>query len=100
MFSLYRTLSIPYLRRRWFRASLVVASIALGAATLVATESLNETMTQAGFDTINPFAGAADLMITNGDLPVSLALADELADVPGVRAVHPRIFENVALPDL
>ena len=33
MFSLYRTLSLRYLSRRWFRALLVVASIMLGDMT-------------------------------------------------------------------
>src|SRR5439155_7703786 len=47
MLSLYRTLSLRYLSRRWFRAALVVASIMLGVATLVATQALSETMSKA-----------------------------------------------------
>ena len=34
MFSVFRTLSLRYLSRRWFRAFLIVLSIALGVATL------------------------------------------------------------------
>ncbi len=40
MLSLYRTLSLRYLSRRWFRALLIVATIALGVGTLVATRAL------------------------------------------------------------
>lgn len=100
MLSVYRTLSVRYLSRRWFRAVLIVASIALGVATLVATRSLNETMTQAGLAVVNPIAGVADLIVSYGDVPVSRNLVRELARVPGVQAVRPRIFENVKLPDL
>lgn len=43
MYSLYRTLSLRYLQQRGC-AALVVASIAIGVATLVATQTLNRTM--------------------------------------------------------
>ena len=49
MLSLYRTLSLRYLSRRWFRALLVVASIMLGVATLVATQALSATMSKASY---------------------------------------------------
>ena len=39
--ALHRTLSLRYLRRRWPRTLLIVLSIALGVATLVATRLLN-----------------------------------------------------------
>ncbi len=48
MFSLYRTLSLRYLRRRWSRATLIVVSITLGVAILVATQMLKQSMVQAG----------------------------------------------------
>ena len=54
MLALYRTLSLRYLGRRWFRALLIVASIALGVATLVATRTLNDTMTRAVLASHNP----------------------------------------------
>jgi putative ABC transport system permease protein len=92
MLSLYSTLSARYLRRRWFRALLIVASIALGVATLVATRALNETMTRAGLASLNPMAGAADLLVSNGEAPVDVALAGELARAPGVAAALPRVF--------
>ena len=47
MFSVYTTLSLRHLRRHWVRAVLIVASIALGVGTLVATHSLNQTMGRA-----------------------------------------------------
>jgi putative ABC transport system permease protein len=100
MFSLYQTLSLRYLARRWVRALLIVASIALGVATLVATRALNETMNQAGTARVNPMPGVADLVVSNGQLPVSSDLAKALVQIPGVQEAWPRIFENVKLPEL
>ena len=59
MLAVYRTLSVRYLSRRWFRALLIVASIALGVATLVATQALNETMTKATLARVNPMPAVA-----------------------------------------
>src|SRR5919198_9422 len=47
MRALYLTLSLRYLRRRWFWAVLIVASIALGLAMLAATQALHQTMVKA-----------------------------------------------------
>ena len=58
MLALYRTLSLRYLSRRWFRAMLIVASIMLGVGTLVATQALSETMSKATLASGNPMAGA------------------------------------------
>lgn len=99
MWPLYRTLSVRYLSRRWFRALLIVASIALGVAALVATRALNDTMTKAALDAGNPMAGVADLVVSNGDTPIAKSLADEISQVPGVKSVRARLFENARLPD-
>jgi putative ABC transport system permease protein len=90
---------LRYLSRRWFRALLIVASIALGVATLVATRSLNETMSKAALNAANPMAGVADLVVSNGEMPIAQTLADEIAQVAGVRSVRARLFENARLPD-
>jgi putative ABC transport system permease protein len=102
MLPLYRTLSLRYLRLRWPRAGLIVASIMLGVATLVATRVLNQTMSRATHVAVNPLAGAADLTVSRGDLGVHLKLAQQLknADIPGVRQVTPLIVSRVLLPDL
>ncbi len=97
MYSLYRTLSVRYLTRRWFRAVLIVASIALGVATLVATRTLNETMGNAVVASTNPFAGFVDFVVTNGELTIDRGLAKELAAIPGVRSAQPWIWNNVRL---
>ncbi len=97
MLSLYRTLSLRYLSRRWFRAILIVASIMLGVATLVATQALAETMSKATLATGNPMAGKLDLVITNGELPVDHALARELAAVSSIKTVVPRIFGHAKI---
>ena len=56
MWSLHRTLSLRYLRQRWLRAALIIVSIALGVAVLLATRVLNQSMAKAargeGFEEI------------------------------------------------
>ncbi|MBX9681355.1 MAG: FtsX-like permease family protein [Gemmataceae bacterium] len=98
MYSLYRTLSFRYLSRRWFRALLIAASIALGVATLVATQALNGTMSRAADFAANPMTGVADLIVQSSGT-MEAALATKLNAVPGVKSVQPRIFDNVRLPD-
>lgn len=99
MFSVFRTISLRNLGHRWFRSILIVASIALGVGTLVATRSLNDTMTRAGNAVINPMAGFADLIVSNNDLPLPRALIGEMTVVPGVRRVRPLLMDKTVLPD-
>ncbi|OAI41048.1 hypothetical protein AYO40_03960 [Planctomycetaceae bacterium SCGC AG-212-D15] len=99
-FSLFRTLSLRYLKLRWSRAVMIVAAIALGVATMVATRALNRSMQEAMKTTTHPLEGMAELVVSNGDIGVPLALAKEVEKVPGVRAVMPLLIENVMLPDL
>ncbi|HYT91839.1 MAG TPA: FtsX-like permease family protein, partial [Gemmataceae bacterium] len=100
MLSVYTTLSLRYLRRRWVRAFLIVLSIAAGVSMLVATWALNQTMDRAAAATATPLSAVADLVVSNGDTPVERNLALELREVEGVQAAHPRIFAKVKLPDL
>jgi putative ABC transport system permease protein len=98
MVGLYATLSLRYLRRRWFRALLIVASIALGVAMLVATRALNQTMDRAAASAANPLAGVADLLIGGGDTAVDASLAEQVAKLDGVQSAMPRVFQYVKLP--
>src|SRR5579872_262326 len=102
MLSLERTLSLGYLSRHWARTALVIASIALGIAALVATRSLNQCLGKAAQSATNPLSHQADLLVVNGQLGVPRELASRLAEahVPGVRAAHPLIIGRVALTDL
>jgi putative ABC transport system permease protein len=100
MLSLYRTLSLRYLGQRWQRAALVVASIALGVSTLVATRALNQSMALAARFAATPLAGVADLQVSNGEFGVRHHLADKLAGVEGVELVQPLLVKQVHLPDL
>ncbi|GIW79475.1 MAG: permease [Gemmatales bacterium] len=100
-FSLYFTLSQRYLQQRWSRALLVVVSIALGVATLVATRALNASMTTAAEVSARPMAGLADLYVDNGTVGLPLHLADDIRRVPGVEAVLPLLIkQRVVLPQL
>src|ERR1700677_1976897 len=100
MLSVYRTLSVRYLSRRWFRALLIVASIALGVATLVATQALNQTMTRASLARINPTPSVADFVVSYSQAGVSADLAKTLLNVPGVDRAWPRIFDSIRIPEL
>ena len=100
MLSLYRTLSLRYWRLRWTRAGLVLVSIALGVAAWIATGVLNRSLEKASRSAATPLAGDADLYVTNGDAGVRGALAEPLAAIAGVRAVHPLVIQRVILPDL
>jgi putative ABC transport system permease protein len=99
--SVYRLLALRYLLQRWDRAALIVASIALGVATLVSARILNQCIEVAAQDTTTPGANA-ELFVTNGEAGVARSVTDELraAKLPGVKSVQPLVFERVTLPDL
>jgi putative ABC transport system permease protein len=102
MLSFHRTLSFRYVRQRWSRAVLVIASIALGVATLVATRALNQCMKQATRGAVTPLAGTADLMISLADSGVPGELVDELrrAHIPGLAEIRPLVLARVGLHGL
>jgi putative ABC transport system permease protein len=102
MFSLQRTLSIGYLAQHPERLVLIIVSIALGVATLVATRCLDESLHQAAKGAINPFATLADLLVANGQTGVPAALADRLkaAELPGLGDVQPLVMGRAVLVDL
>jgi putative ABC transport system permease protein len=100
MISLFRTLSLRYFRRRLTRALIIVFTIALGVATLVATRTLNDTMDRAVRAVTSPLAGNVDLMITNGDGLVDGTIALQLTDIHGIDTVRPLLLRNVTIPEL
>ncbi|MCE9565699.1 MAG: ABC transporter permease [Planctomycetes bacterium] len=99
--SVYRVLSLRYLLQRWDRGLLIVASIALGVATLISARILNQCIEYAAQDTTTPGA-SAELYVSNGEFGVHLSLVDELrsAHVPGLKSVQPLVYDRVSLPDL
>ncbi len=101
MLQLFRTLNLPYLARRWERTLLIVASIALGVATLVSTQLLSNTISDVIYDTTTPLAGA-DLLISNGEAGVLPEIADDLrkANLPGIDRIMPFVIDRVDLPEL
>ena len=66
MFMVFRLLSLRYVLKKWDRAALIVASIALGVATLVSTRILNQVIQEAAANTTTPL-GLGDLFISNGE---------------------------------
>src|SRR5262245_14993420 len=99
MLSLYRTLSLRYLKRRKARAVLIVFSIAVGVAAWVAASALIHSLKREISQAATPLAGAADLYVTTGN-GVPLELAEKVAHVSGVVSVRPLIIHHVVLPDL
>ncbi|HEY7327074.1 MAG TPA: FtsX-like permease family protein [Gemmataceae bacterium] len=100
MLSLYRTLSLRYWGRSRLRCALVLSSIAVGVAACVATCVLDANLETAFQRSATPLAGFADLYVSNGDAGVPRILAEQLAQVPGVRSAAPLVLQRVALPDL
>ncbi|HZY87761.1 MAG TPA: FtsX-like permease family protein [Gemmataceae bacterium] len=100
MLSLYWSLSLRYWARCRLRCGLILLSIALGAATCVATSVLDANLEKAFRRSATPLAGLADLYVSNGDAGVPASMAEQLAQVPGVRAALPVVIQRVALPDL
>ena len=98
LLSLFRTLSLRYLRMRWGRAALIVLSIALGVAMLVSTQLLNQCIDAASGETTTPGADLADLVVT-GNRRVRLDHLPKLRALPGVAAAQPMLIERVILPD-
>lgn len=99
MLPFYRLLSLRYLLQRWDRAALIVASIALGVATLVSTRILNACIETAASQTSSPL-GVGELLVANGEVGVPRSLGDEIvaAQIPGVKSVQPLVIERVYLP--
>src|SRR5262245_30412815 len=101
MFTLLRSLTVRYLRRRWPIALLVALSIGVGVATLVSARLLNQCVDAAAMDTTIP-VDAADLYATTGEQGVEWAVADRLkaARIPGVNRVERFVYLRVDLPQL
>lgn len=97
---LYRLLGLRYLVLRWDRAALIIASIAIGVATLVSSRIFNRCLEVAVAHTTTPL-GVGDLYVTNGELGVTRSVSDELkaTSIPGVQSVQPLVVERVYLPD-
>src|SRR5262245_64732499 len=97
----YRTLSLRYFRLRWDRTALIVASIALGVATLVSTRMLNQCIDAAARQKAG-LAVASDVqfLIQTGEAGVRKELLDPVRAVPGVRKARPWLFQRVQLTDL
>jgi putative ABC transport system permease protein len=102
MLALHRSLSVGYLRLHPTRAVLIVLSIALGVATLVATRLLNQSINQEAPEAVNPMAKIADLVVMNAQTGVPRALVEEIrkAQIPGVRDVEPIVLGRITLPQL
>ncbi|HZV06340.1 MAG TPA: FtsX-like permease family protein [Gemmataceae bacterium] len=102
MLALHRSLSVGYLRLHPTRAMLIVLSIALGVATLVATRMLNGSINSEAPAAVNPMAKLADLVIMNAQTGVPRALAEEIqkAQIRGVSEAEPIVLGRITLPQL
>jgi putative ABC transport system permease protein len=100
MLTLHRSLSVGYLRLHPTRAVLIVLSIALGVATLVATRLLNQSINQEAPEAVNPMAKIADLVVMNAQTGVPRTLAAELrrAGIRGLRDAEPIVLGRITLP--
>jgi putative ABC transport system permease protein len=102
MLDLTQTLTFRYLGQRRMRALLIVLSIALGVAALVATRTVNETLGQVASGAGTPFVDPLDLVVVNGQagLPAGLVKELEAAGIPGLRRAWPFAVGRAAVPEL
>lgn len=98
MLSLPRMLSGCYWGRHRARLVLLVGSIALGVAAWTATTILSDNLERTSRSAAVPLAGAADLFVSQGDANVPAQLANELAQIPGVRRVRSVVIHRGQLP--
>jgi putative ABC transport system permease protein len=101
MFALQRSLSFGYLRQHRTRTVLVIFSIALGVATLVATRALKATLHDAGRQAANPLSQLADLLVLNAQTGVPRSLVQEIlqAGIAEVRGAEPLILGRAAVKE-
>jgi putative ABC transport system permease protein len=78
---------------------LIVLSIALGVAALVATRALNQTMGRSAQGAMTPFVEVGDLVVVNGQAGLPAAVASDLrkAKIEGVKEVSPLVFGRASL---
>jgi putative ABC transport system permease protein len=95
----YRTLSLRQFQRHRGRATLVVASIALGVAAWTTMAMLDRAMSAALRGASAPIAGAADLYVSNGDAGLPRELANCLSQVDSIASVTPIVVARVLLPE-
>ena len=102
MLTLLRTLTTGYVSQHPLRTFLVVLSIALGVAMLVATQALGTGINKGIQEGVNPLGSLADLVVVNGETGIPYDLAKELraAHIEGVEAVHPFVYWRMSLADL
>ena len=102
MLALHRSLSVGYLRLHPTCAVLIVLSISLGVATLVATRMLNQSVSKEAPEAVNPMAKIADFVVMNAQTGVPRDLARELkqANIPGLRDAQPVVLGRITLPQL
>jgi putative ABC transport system permease protein len=97
--ALLRTLSLRQARCHPTRTILLVLTVALGVAAWIATNLLDQSLEAALRSAATPSTNLADLHVANGEIGVPLTLADRLATVPGIRAVHPVLTQRVLLTE-
>ncbi len=96
MFQLWRMLVPAQFSRQPLRTLLVVFSIALGVATMVATQALRKGLVESKRD---PFA-RGEILVVNGRAGVPLVFATELAEagITGLERVHALVIGRAVLP--
>jgi putative ABC transport system permease protein len=80
MIELCRLVSLRHLLHAPVRSLLVLFGIALGVATVVATQATNRSILGAFHEMVERVSGKADLVVTNGEVGVSGDLVDQIRE--------------------
>lgn len=102
MIDLLRTLTLGYVRQHQARTALIVLTIALGVAAMVATQALARSLKSGLQKGVNPLSGLADLLVVKGQAGVPEKMAEDIRKmgIEGLRDARPFVFSRVALADL
>lgn len=99
MLTLWRFVSLPYLRQHRLRTLFPLLGIILGVAVFVAVRVTNISTLGAFERTVEAIAGKASLEITGRGAPVDETLLPQVRRAPGVATVAPLVLEDVVVPE-
>lgn len=95
LISLLRRVSLKHVRHQKARIIIAIFSIALGVASMVSIDIVNESVLRSFEESINRVAGRAALQVTGADSGFPEEMIDRVQKVPGVELALP-VIETTA----
>ena len=99
MFWLYRQISWPYVKQAPWRVLLTIIGVAIGVATVVATDAISRSILTGVSESLQVAMGSADARVSNGGAGVPYELGAEVLGVRGVVAAEPIVQRTLQVFD-